>query len=50
MGALMGFMLGFRDGLEVTKMLMTLYRSAELGRTIGYDEEDLEDYVPPVAR
>jgi predicted dehydrogenase len=43
-------LLSFRDGMEVAKMLMALYRSAELGRTIGYDEEDLEDYIPPVAR
>jgi predicted dehydrogenase len=40
----------FEDGVEVVRMLMALYRSAELGRTIRLDEEDLEDYVPLVAR
>lgn len=40
----------FRDGVEVVRMLMGLYRSAELGRTIELDREDLENYVPPVAR
>ena len=40
----------FRDGLAVTEILMALYRSAELGRTVRLGEEDLEDYIPPVAR
>ena len=40
----------FRDGLAVTEILMALYRSAELGRTVRFGEEDLGDYVPPVAR
>ena len=40
----------FRDGLAVTEILMALYRSAELGRTVRFGEEDLEDYIPPVAR
>lgn len=40
----------FEDGLEVVRLLMALYRSAETGRTVRLDEEDLEDYVPPVAR
>ena len=31
-------------------MLMALYRSAELGRTVRLDEENLDDYVPLVAR
>ncbi len=29
---------------------MALYRSAELGRTLVPGEEDLDAYVPPVAR
>ncbi len=40
----------FHDGLEVVRMLMALYRSAELGRTVRLDEGGLDDYVPPVAR
>ena len=40
----------FRDGLAVTEILMALYRSAELGRTVRFGEEDLTDYIPPVAR
>jgi predicted dehydrogenase len=40
----------FRDGVEVVRMLMGLYRSAELGRTVELDKEDLETYVPLVAR
>jgi predicted dehydrogenase len=40
----------FRDGVEVVRMLMALYRSAELGRTVRFDEEDLENYIPVVAR
>ena len=39
----------FRDGVAVTEILMALYKSAELGRTVRADE-DLEDYVPVVAR
>jgi predicted dehydrogenase len=42
----------FADGVEVVRMLMALYRSAETGRVIRFDdpEEGLEDYVPVVAR
>ncbi|QCI66820.1 Gfo/Idh/MocA family protein [Phreatobacter stygius] len=40
----------FADGVAVVEMLMALYRSAELGRTIALPDPDLEDYVPPVAR
>ena len=40
----------FRDGFAVTEILMALYRSAELGRTVHFGEEDLTDYIPPVAR
>ena len=40
----------FHDGIEVLRMLMALYRSAELGRTLKFDEEDLDGYVPRVAR
>jgi predicted dehydrogenase len=40
----------FRDGVAVVEMLMALYRSAELGRTIQLPDRELETYVPPVAR
>lgn len=40
----------FADGVAVVHMLMALYRSAELGRDIRFDDEPLDDYVPPVAR
>lgn len=40
----------FSDGVSVVHMLMALYRSAELGRTVNFADEDLENYVPPVAR
>lgn len=40
----------FADGVAVVEMLMALYRSAELGRTVLLAEEDLSQYIPPVAR
>jgi predicted dehydrogenase len=40
----------FHDGVAVVEMLMALYRSAELGRTIELPDDALETYVPPVAR
>ena len=40
----------FRDGVAVVEMLMALYRSAETGNTVYLPDEDLETYVPPVAR
>jgi predicted dehydrogenase len=40
----------FADGVEVVAMLMALYRSAELGRTVAFDEPGLDDYVPEAAR
>ncbi len=40
----------FRDGLAVTKILMALYRSAEVGQTLLLDDENLDDYIPPMAR
>jgi predicted dehydrogenase len=38
------------DGLEVVKMLMTAYQSAEQGRTLRYPGKNLDGYVPKVAR
>lgn len=40
----------FHDGLAVIEMLMALYKSAELGRAVEFEKEDLTDYVPKVAR
>ncbi len=40
----------FHDGLAVVEILMGLYMSAELGRTVNFPEPDLETYVPVVAR
>nr|WP_321525566.1 Gfo/Idh/MocA family oxidoreductase [uncultured Cohaesibacter sp.] len=40
----------FEDGLAVVQMLMGLYYSAEVGRTVSFPVDDLEDYVPVVAR
>jgi len=40
----------FHDGAAVVKILMALYRSAELGRTITLPDEELSTYRPPVAR
>ncbi|MEO1574660.1 MAG: Gfo/Idh/MocA family oxidoreductase [Pseudomonadota bacterium] len=42
--------LTFDDGVDVVRTLMALYRSAELGRTVALADEDLSEYVPPVAR
>jgi predicted dehydrogenase len=43
-------LLTFEDGLEVVKMLMTAYRSAEEGRTLRYPAPGLERFVPKVAK
>jgi predicted dehydrogenase len=39
----------FLDGVAVSEMLMALYRSAEIGRTVELPDAHLDDYVPPVA-
>lgn len=40
----------FEDGLAVVQMLIGLYRSAEIGQTVSFPADDLETYVPVVAR
>lgn len=40
----------FHDGVAVVQILMALYKSAETGRVIDLASEDLEGYVPKVAR
>ncbi len=43
-------LLTFDDGLEVVKILMTAYQSAEQGRTIAFPPRGLSRFVPAVAR
>ncbi len=40
----------FHDGLEVTELLMTAYISAEQERTVEFKPQDLETFLPAVAR
>ncbi len=40
----------FEDGVEVVKMVMGLYKSAETGQTVRFPDESLETYVPVPAR
>jgi predicted dehydrogenase len=42
--------LTFDDGLEVVKLLMTAYMSAEQGRTLTFPPSGLEAFVPAVAK
>jgi predicted dehydrogenase len=43
-------LLTFDDGLEVVKILMTAYQSAESGKTVAFPPRGLEKFVPAVAR
>ena len=43
-------MLTFRDGLEVVKLLMAAYCSAEEGRTLELPVKGIDDFKPAVAR
>jgi predicted dehydrogenase len=40
----------FVDGVEVTKMVMALYKSAETGQVVRFPDPSLETYVPVPAR
>jgi predicted dehydrogenase len=40
----------FSDGVNVTELLMTAYKSAEEEKTIAFPPPDLETFVPAVAR
>jgi predicted dehydrogenase len=42
--------LTFDDGLDVVKILMTAYQSAEQGKTLDFPPRGLEKFVPAVAR
>jgi predicted dehydrogenase len=43
-------LLTFDDGLDVVKILMTAYKSAEEGRSLDFPPDDLSAYSPAVAR
>jgi predicted dehydrogenase len=42
--------LSFEDGLEVVRILMTAYQSAEQGRTLDFPPSGIDRFVPDVAR
>ncbi len=42
--------LTFDDGLEVVKILMTAYQSAEQGKTLDFPPPGIESFVPAVAK
>ena len=42
--------LTFDDGLEVVKVLMTAYQSAEQGKTLPFPPRGIDKFVPAVAR
>lgn len=42
--------LTFDDGLDVVKLLMTAYQSAEQGKTLAFPPRGLDRFVPAVAR
>jgi predicted dehydrogenase len=43
-------MLTFHDGVEVARLLMTAYQSAEEGRTLDFPPDGIDTFVPAVAR
>ena len=43
-------LLNFEDGVEVVRLLMTAYQSAEQGKTIAYPPRGIDSFVPAVAR
>jgi len=43
-------LLTFDDGVEVVKVLMTAYQSAEQGKTLTFPPEGLDEFVPAVAQ
>lgn len=42
--------LTFEDGIEVVKVLMTAYQSAEQGKTLSFPPKGIDQFVPAVAR
>ena len=43
-------LLTWHDGLDVVRILMHAYKSAELGRTLEYKENGVDKFVPQVAQ
>jgi predicted dehydrogenase len=43
-------LLTFQDGVDVVKILMTAYQSAESGRTLPFPPRGIEKFVPAVAK
>jgi len=43
-------LLQFSDGVEVVRILMTAYMSAEQGRTLSFPPRGLDEFVPQVAK
>ena len=43
-------LLTWDDGLDVVRILMTAYKSAELGKTLTFPQKEIETFVPAVAR
>jgi predicted dehydrogenase len=43
-------LLNFDDGLDVVKILMAAYQSAEQGKTLRFPPKDQESFVPKVAQ
>jgi predicted dehydrogenase len=43
-------LLTFEDGLEVVRLLMAAYMSAEQGKTLSYPPPGLDEFIPAVAR
>jgi predicted dehydrogenase len=43
-------LLTFEDGVEVVKILMACYYSAQEERTINFDEAGLDEFIPNVAK
>ena len=42
--------LNFDDGLEVVKILMAAYKSAEQGKTVRFPVPDIDSFVPKVSK
>ena len=42
--------LTFDDGIDVVRILMAAYQSAEMGRTLAFPPRGIDAFVPAVAR